>query len=138
MTAEEREALRGLARRPNTAQALAVRARIVLACAQGLSNSEVSRRLGVSLPTVGKWRKRFVADRVDGLRDEPRPGAPRKIGDAQVEAVITKTLDEMPPNQDSRRSTRSMTTGTVSTCSTGCSPSPKPRHTLSCWSRRGV
>ncbi|MBM0255705.1 IS630 family transposase [Micromonospora sp. 4G55] len=108
LTAEEREALRGLARRPKTAQGLAVRARIVLACAEGLSNSEVSRRLGVSLPTVGKWRKRFVADRVDGLRDEPRPGAPRKIGDAQVEAVITKTLEELPSNQDSHWSTRSM------------------------------
>ncbi|OKI76308.1 IS630 family transposase [Micromonospora sp. CB01531] len=108
LTAEEREELQGLARRPKTAQALAVRARIVLACAEGLSNSEVSRRLGVSLPTVGKWRKRFAVDRVDGLRDEPRPGAPRKIGDAQVEAVITKTLEELPPNQDSHWSTRSM------------------------------
>ncbi|MEU4644705.1 IS630 family transposase [Micromonospora sp. NPDC023814] len=108
LTAEEREALRGLARRPKTAQALAVRARIVLACAEGLSNSEVSRRLGVSLPTVGKWRKRFVVDRVDGLRDEPRPGAPRKITDVQVEAVITKTLEERPSDEDSHWSTRSM------------------------------
>jgi transposase len=72
----------------------------------------VSRRLGVSLPTAGKWRKRFVigrpGERVDGLRDEPRPGAPRKIGDAQVEAVITKTLEERPSNEDSHWSTRSM------------------------------
>ncbi|WP_433233861.1 IS630 family transposase (plasmid) [Micromonospora sp. CA-248260] len=108
LAAEESEALQGLARRPKTAQALAVRARIVLACAEGLSNSEVSRRLGVSLPTVGKWRKRFMADRVDGLRDEPRPGAPRKVGDAQVEAVITKTLEELPSDRDSHWSTRSM------------------------------
>src|SRR5436309_16035980 len=79
LTGEERETLQGLARRPKTAQALALRARIVLACAGGLSNSEVSRQLGVSLPTVGKWRMRFVEQRVDGLRDEPRPGAPRKI-----------------------------------------------------------
>src|SRR4029453_3668383 len=64
--------------------------------------------LGVSLPTIGKWRKRFVAERVDGLLDEPLPGAPRKIGDAQVEAVITKTLEESPSNQDSHWSTRSM------------------------------
>ncbi|MFG1949953.1 helix-turn-helix domain-containing protein [Micromonospora sp. NPDC048830] len=78
LTAEEREVSQGLARRPKTGQALAVRARIVLACAQGLSSSEVSCRLGVSLPMVDKWRKRFVADRVDGLRDEPRPGAPRE------------------------------------------------------------
>lgn len=108
LTADERESLRGMVRRPKTAQALAVRARIVLACAEGLSNSEVSRQLGVSLPTVGKWRGRFVADRVDGLRDEPRPGAPRKITDAQVEAVITKTLEERPSSQDSHWSTRSM------------------------------
>lgn len=100
--------MQGLSRSPKTAQALAMRARIVLACADGLSNSEASRRLGVSLPTIGKWRKRFVADRVDGLRDEPRPGAPRKIGDAQVEAVIAKTLEERPPTQDSHWSTRSM------------------------------
>jgi transposase len=108
LSVEEREVLRGLARRPKTAQALAMRARIVLACAEGLSNSEVSRRLGVSLPTIGKWRQRFVAGRVDALRDEPRPGAPRKIGDAQVEAVITKTLEELPSNQDSHWSSRSM------------------------------
>src|SRR5215471_9628932 len=108
LTADERETLQGLARRPKTAQALALRARIVLACADGLSNSEVSRQLGVSLPTVGKWRKRFVANRVEGLTDEPRPGAPRKITDAQVEAMITKTLEESPSNKDSHWSTRSM------------------------------
>jgi transposase len=108
LTADEREMLQSLARRPKTAQALALRARIVLACAENLSNSEVSRRLGVSLPTVGKWRSRFVAGRVDGLRDEPRPGQPRKITDAQVEAVIIKTLEEAPSNQDSHWSTRSM------------------------------
>jgi len=108
LAADEREALQSLARRPKTAQALALRARIVLACAEGLSNSEVSRRLGVSLPTVGKWRKRFVADRVDGLRDEPRPGAPRKITDTVVEAVIVKTLEERPAHRDSHWSTRSM------------------------------
>src|SRR5438477_6924651 len=101
LTADEREALRGLARRPKTGQALALRARIVLSCADGLSNSEVSRRLGVSLPTVGKWRSRFVAGRVEGLRDEPRPGAPRTITDAQVEAVIVKTLEHVPDNRDS-------------------------------------
>jgi transposase len=108
LTTAEREELQGLARRPKTGQALAMRARVVLACADGLSNSEASRRLGVSLPTIGKWRKRFVVDRVDGLLDEPRPGAPRKIGDAQVEAVITKTLEEPPSNQDSHWSTRSL------------------------------
>jgi transposase len=108
LTDSERETLQGLARRAKTAQSLALRARIVLACAEGLSNSEVSRELGASLPTVGKWRKRFVTDRLDGLSDEPRPGAPRKITDAQVEAVLVKTLEETPANHDSHWSTRSM------------------------------
>jgi transposase len=110
LTAEEREASQGLARRAKTAQALALalRARIALACADGGSNSEVSRRLGVSLPTVGKWCKRFVVKRLDGLLDEPRPGALRKIGDAQIEAVIAKTLEQLPSSQDSHWSTRSM------------------------------
>lgn len=108
LTAEDRDVLQGWARRGKTAQALALRARIVLACADGLSNSEVSRQLGASLPTVGKWRKRFITQRLAGLQDEPRPGAPRKITDAQVEAVIVKTLEEAPSNQDSHWSTRSM------------------------------
>jgi transposase len=107
LTVAERELLQRLVHRPTTARALAVRARVVLACAGGLSNSDVSRRLGVSLPTVGKWRRRFVADRVDGLRDGPRPGAPRTITDAVVEAVLAKTL-ERPPGPDGRWSTRSM------------------------------
>ena len=104
--------LLGWARRAKTAQALAMRARIVLACADGLSNSEASRQLGVSLPTVGKWRKRFTTQRLAGLSDEPRPGAPRKITDAQVEAVIVATLETTPSNQDSHWSTRSMARST--------------------------
>jgi transposase len=112
LTAEERDVLLGWARRAKTAQALAMRARIVLACADGLSNSEASRQLGASLPTVGKWRKRFVTQRLAGLSDEPRPGAPRKITDAQVEAVIVATLETTPSNQDSHWSTRSMARST--------------------------
>ena len=108
----ERDVLEGWRCRGKTAQALAMRARIVLDCAQGLSNSEVSRHLGVSLPTVGKWRKRFVEQRLDGLSDEPRPGAPRTIADAQVETVIVKTLEEQPANRDSHWSTRSMAAAT--------------------------
>jgi transposase len=108
----ERDVLEGWTRRGKTAQALVLRARIVLACARGLSNSEVSRQLGVSLPTVGKWRKRFVEHRLDGLSDEPRPGAPRTIEDARVEMVIVKTLEEHPANRDSHWSTRSMATAT--------------------------
>jgi transposase len=95
---DEREILERWARRPTTAQALALRCRIVLACAEGLSNVEVADRLGVNRMTVGKWRGRFVSDRLDGLHDEPRPGGPRSIGDDDVERVIVKTLEETPPD----------------------------------------
>lgn len=108
MTDAERETLEGWARRPKTAQALALRARIVLACASGMSNMDVSRELRVSPPTVTKWRRRFVDDRLEGLSDEPRPGAPRTITDQQVEQVINKTLEEAPPHRDTHWSTRSM------------------------------
>jgi len=98
LTAEERETLQRWASRPKTAQALALRARIVLACAEGKSNTEVSARMRLSMPTVGKWRGRFVARRLDGLLDEPRPGTPRRIRDAHVERVLTVTLESMPTN----------------------------------------
>jgi transposase len=98
LIAEERETLQGWARRPKTAQALALRARIILACAEGASNTAVAAALRLSKPTVGKWRGRFVARRLGGLLDEPRPGAPRQIGDAQVERVITLTLESAPAN----------------------------------------
>lgn len=98
LTAEERETLQGWARRPKTAQALALRARIILACAGGASNTEVSTTLRLCQRTVGKWRSRFVAKRLEGLLDEPRPGAPRQISDAQVERVITLTLESTPTN----------------------------------------
>jgi bifunctional DNA-binding transcriptional regulator/antitoxin component of YhaV-PrlF toxin-antitoxin module len=76
---EERETLERWARRPTTAQALAQRARIVLSCATGQSNDRVAAALGVTRQTVGRWRQRFVTSRVEGLLDEPRPGAPRKM-----------------------------------------------------------
>jgi transposase len=98
VTAEEKEKLTMLARRPKTGQALAMRARIVLDCNDGLSNSEVATRLRITGATVCKWRERFRVDRLEGLLDEPRPGAPRSITDAQVEAVVTKTLESMPTN----------------------------------------
>jgi transposase len=98
LSAEERETLQGWAQRPKTAQALALRARIVLACAEGKNNTAVSTALRVCKPTVGKWRGRFVAKRLAGLLDEPRPGAPRRIGDAAVERVLTLTLESMPSN----------------------------------------
>ena len=94
--AEEEEALRSLAKRRKTAQAVALRARIVLACAAGEANQAVAAKLGVTPQTVGKWRARFVARRLDGLHDEPRPGVPRSIEDAKVEAVIVATLETIP------------------------------------------
>jgi transposase len=104
---EEREQLESWARRPKSAQALAQRSRIVLAAAEGLKNTEISQRLSLDQKTVRKWRSRFVRDRLDGLVDEPRPGKPRTISDAQVEEVIVKTL-ESTPKDATHWSTRSM------------------------------
>jgi transposase len=109
---EERQVLAGWTRRRTTAQALALRSRIVLECAKGRSNSEVAASLAVSRETVRKWRSRFVRDRVAGLTDEPRPGAPRKITDEEVERVIRATLEQKPPKNDTHWSTRSMATAT--------------------------
>jgi len=107
LTDEERETLERWARRPTSAQALALRCRIVLACAEGLSNQQVAAAQGVNQVTVGKWRARFAARRLDGLHDEPRPGAPRTISDADVERVIARTLEEA-PRDATHWSTRSM------------------------------
>ena len=96
LTEEEREILQRWARRPRSAQALALRCRIVLACAEGKTNQQVAAAEGVHQATVGKWRARFVTHRLDGLHDEPRPGAPRQISDADVEHVIVRTLKESP------------------------------------------
>jgi transposase len=93
---DERLKLETWAARPKSTQRLALRARIVLACAEGLDNTDVAARLRVNPVTVGKWRNRFLADRLEGLADEPRPGAPRTITDAMVERIITKTLEEKP------------------------------------------
>ena len=93
---DERQKLETWAARPKSTQRLALRARIILACAEGLDNTDVADRLRINTVTVGKWRKRFLADRLEGLADEPRPGAPRTITDAMVERVITKTLEEKP------------------------------------------
>jgi transposase len=92
----ERAELSSLANRRNTAQALALRARIVLACAEGGRNKVIAARLGLDRQTVGKWRRRFLEHRLDGLRDEPRSGTPRTIEDARIEAVIVRTLETVP------------------------------------------
>lgn len=95
---DERTQLDQWARRRKTAQALAMRARIVLACADGRSNQDVAALLNVTPQTVSKWRGRFVRNRLEGLADAPRPGAPRSISDEQVEAVIARTLEGPPPD----------------------------------------
>ena len=107
LTSDERERLESWTRRRTTAQALAQRARIVLACATGNTNRAIARELHLDEDTVGKWRQRFLAKRVDGLLDEPRPGAPRTITDAQVERVVTLTL-ESTPREATHWSTRAM------------------------------
>jgi transposase len=111
LTDDERDTLERWARRHSSAQALALRCRIVLTCAQDLPNTEVAQRLGVTRATVGKWRARFVEHRLDGLHDEPRPGGPRTITDEDVERIIVKTLEET-PRDATHWSTRSMAQAT--------------------------
>ena len=96
LSGEERRALGRWARRHSSAQALATRCRIVLACAEGRTNVEVAADLGVHPTTVSKWRTRFAKDRLDGLVDAPRPGAARTIGDEVIEAVLVETLETAP------------------------------------------
>jgi transposase len=108
---KEREVLERWARRPTSAQALALRCRIVLAAADGEPSKDIAARLGCSTQTVGRWRGRFATRGIDGLHDEPRPGKPRQIGDEEVERVIVKTLEEKPPNA-THWSTRQMAAAT--------------------------
>ncbi len=107
LSSAERDALERWARRPRTAQALARRAEVVLGAAAGKSNTILARELRWTNQTVGRWRSRFLERRLDGLLDEPRPGAPRTIGDAEVERVLTLTL-ESTPRDATHWSTRGM------------------------------
>ena len=107
LSEEERETLRRWTRRHSSSQALALRSRIVLACAEGARTPRSPQRAGVDRVTVAKWRHRFAADRLEGLADAPRPGAARTIGDEVVEAVVVETL-ETTPKDATHWSTRAM------------------------------
>jgi len=107
LSAEERTSLENWARRPKTAQALAKRAKVILLCTEGGSNTEVAARVHWTKQTVGKWRKRFLDRRLDGLLDEPRPGTPRRLSDADVERVLAMTLESTPADA-THWSTRSL------------------------------
>ncbi len=96
LTAQERNELEGLVRRRGTAQGLARRAQIVLLASEGIENKEIAARLGAMPNTVGTWRRRFAEQRLDGLYDEPRPGAPRQIGDEEIAETIRLTLETTP------------------------------------------
>src|SRR3954454_8928685 len=98
LTDDERAALQRWARRRKSAQALALRSRIVLACAEGLDNKQVATRERGTQQTVGKWRARFVELRLDGLSDDPRPGRPPSVTTEQVEDVVVATLESTPAN----------------------------------------
>jgi transposase len=107
LNVEENNQLIEWTRRHKTSQALATRARIILGCASGASNSEVACNLRLTKQTVGKWRSRFIARHLDGLLDEPRPGAPRTIDDARIEELIAITLNSL-PSDATHWSTRSL------------------------------
>jgi transposase len=96
LTDDERETLVRWSRRAKSSQALAQRCKIVLGCADGKTNQQVAAELGIWPQTVGKWRRRFIERRLEGLVDEPRPGAPRKITDEQIEQVVVATLERAP------------------------------------------
>ena len=110
LTDEERETLLRWSRRPKSPHSLAQRSRIVLACADGVDNASVAAKVDVHPATVGKWRKRFLERRLDGLVDEPRPGAPRTISDDDVERVIVRTLEDKRPYATELGRARSLVT----------------------------
>src|SRR5216683_14111 len=142
LTAAERGELEGLASRRRTAQGLARRARIVLATAAGLENQVIARTVGADENTVDKWRRRFAERRIDGLHDEPRPGAPRQIGDAEIAETIRLTLETTPPDAThwslrsmAMRHRPSIASGRLSACSR-TAPRPSSSRPTRCLSRR--
>jgi len=118
LSANERTTLQRWTRRHSSAQALALRCRIVLACAEGRTNQEIAAELHVNPVTVSKWRHRFATDRLDGLMDAPRPGAARVIGDEVVEGVVVDTLESAPADAThwSTRGLRPSTASAVRRC----------------------
>jgi hypothetical protein len=96
ISGEDQAQLQGWTKRPKTAQALAMRSRVILLAADGLSNTKIAQQLSVSLQTVGKWRQRYLDQGVDGLLDEPRPGTSCKLADKDVERVLALTLESTP------------------------------------------
>src|SRR3984893_11613984 len=111
LTEEEQDRLQSLAHRARSQPLLARRARVVLACGEGRDNKTVARKVRASLGMVGKWRSRFLQARLQGLYDEPRPGAPRQVSDAQVEQVVIQTL-ESTPRGETHWSTRGLAKAT--------------------------
>ena len=111
LTEEEQDRLQSLAHRARSQPLLARRARVVLACGEGLDNNTVARKVRASLGMVGKWRARFLQAGLEGLYDEPRPGAPRQVSDAQVEQVVVQTL-ESTPRGETHWSTRGLAKAT--------------------------
>ena len=109
MSDDERETLQAWIRRAKCPQALALRARVILLCAAGRSNTEVAAELHITIQTVGKWRQRFIDKRLDGLLDEPRPGTPRRLSEADVDRVLVLTL-ESAPDHAAHWSTRTLAT----------------------------
>lgn len=127
LTDVERKELESLSRCRKTAQGLARRARIVLLSADGLENKDIAVEVGAAQNTVGLWRKRFAASRLEGLHDEPRPGAPREIGDDEIAEIVRKTLEETPPGA-THWSLRSM--------ATACDHAPSTVHQI--WKAFGL
>ena len=135
LTADEQERLQSLSHRARSQPVLARRARVILASARGLGNNVVAKQLRCSLGMVNKWRSRFLRTRLQGLYDEPRPGAPRKLSDAQVEQVVIRTLESTPRGQ-THWSTRSLANASGLSRMTisriwhafGLQPHPKPSN----------
>jgi len=107
LTRGERIALEAWTRQPTSPQSLALRARVILLCAAGRSNTETAAELHLTIQTVGKWRQRFIEKRLDGMLAEPRPGTPRKLSEADVDRVLGLTL-ESTPSHAAQWSTRSL------------------------------